>query len=236
MTDYVPLLDMTSPRLYRSNLFRVLDLSVTASNRDVRRNQKRMEARTKLGLDVDESSTTALTLQPGPNEQEIRSALERINDPEQRFLHEFFWFWPTNGDGGTDSGLNSIKSGHVENAVQHWFETSENDNQGPIALHNLAVYYHLKALDTESKLSNSDSPKGKLEQLQAWWNTAHRYWMEVVEGEAFWISARDRIRSFDDQKLKTGLVSLSISPSLSATSMASFSSSLPANQSLVIPL
>ena len=72
-----------------------------------------------------------------------------LKEPEARLVHELFWFWPEKypEDSPADVATDFLAQGRTQEAVEYW-EDLAMDN-APVALHNLAVYYHQQALELE---------------------------------------------------------------------------------------
>ena len=134
-----PLLELASPAVYRRNLFRVLGLPITATAKDVQREQNRRRMQEKLGIAAANGSRGPLDLDPPPTEEDIRGAMERLNRPIDRLLDEIFWFWPTNGDSADDPALEALQQGDVKEAADIWMGLARDTRDGHIATHNLAV-------------------------------------------------------------------------------------------------
>lgn len=111
------LLERATPDLYRKNLFRVLNLSVTANSADARRHLKRLEMRRRLGVASNSGGANALALDPPPGEEEIRVALDQLSDPLARFLDEF-WFWPLSADAPSDAALEALDRADLDAATR----------------------------------------------------------------------------------------------------------------------
>jgi hypothetical protein len=180
----------------------------------------------KLGMQSDEPSG-CLALLPMPPAESIRIAIERLADPEQRILEELFWFWPTeagtakqdtallallqDADAGAaiwqqhcDDGLvRQVRCGDHP-AVAIWRHHCD-DSKDEVAVHNLAVYYHTRALDSE--LTASSDGSGASPNIEEDWNQAWKYWRLLSEHRPFWDRLKKRIESLDDPRLNIGLSS-----------------------------
>ena len=86
------------------------------SLRDISRQAEKLEMMAKLGVNSQDRGAFAIAV----TTEEVRAALQSIKIPEQRLLHEFFWFWPTTGDSKTDEALSAIKRGDVQHAEEVW--------------------------------------------------------------------------------------------------------------------
>src|SRR5437868_8517251 len=137
-----------TPDLYRVNAFRMAQLPATASQRDISRRLEKLTMLTKLGGGV-ELPRGPLSLQPAPDLDAVRHAVERLRDPETRLVDEFFWFWPETPAAETpDEALAALDRGDVAAARKRWQAVAPG---GGTAVHNLAVLAHLLALDLEHR-------------------------------------------------------------------------------------
>src|SRR5258708_25424155 len=97
-----PLLDAANKDLFRKNAFRITGLSVDATTREVAKHAEKLKMLVELGQDPH-TPNAALPMKPPPSLDEIRDAFQKLRDPVQRLLDEFFWFWPEEfGQGQSD--------------------------------------------------------------------------------------------------------------------------------------
>jgi DNA-binding response OmpR family regulator len=227
VSDYQPLLDMAEPQLYDHNAFRVTGLAVDASLRDISKAAQRLEMIAK-GFGVPESVGTTFSTAP-PSAEEIRTALQCLKSPEQRLLHELFWFWPTSGPGEADPALSAIRAGDVKKAENIWdslavrqrelrsvsaqleFPCSGSQQEGliqkkgelqraaAVSIHNLAVLNHVRAL-TYTSNGTSRLFTEYVDPVAAW-TTSLTFWRTLLNQSAFWIVFADRVRSINDPRL-----------------------------------
>ena len=194
--DYEPLLKLSTLQLYQSNAFRITGLDVDSSLRDISRETEKLEMMIELGA-VHPSEG----IFPLPDEASIhavKSALQSLKDPEQRLLHEFFWFWPCMGPSKNDPAIQTLREKKYQTAVNLWTNTK---GQGSgIAIHNLAVYYHMGALDSVIKRSKARTAASIEDQHL--WVSSYRYWKALSEHSDFWDSLCRRIRDINDPRLK----------------------------------
>src|SRR5439155_19728552 len=167
------------PDLYRVNAFRLAQLPVTASHRDITRRLEKLTMLAKLGGCVDQPRGP-LALQPAPDADAVRQAVERLRDPETRLLDEFFWFWPEIPTTETpDEALIALDRGDVAAARKRWQSAPHGAVAAP---HNLAVLAHLVALDLEHRATVSgrglDSFLARMRD-QAWAD-AWTAWRQVL--------------------------------------------------------
>ena len=196
-------LALMTPELYRGNLFRVLNLPVDASLREVLRREERRAMRQRLGVAEDDGNPGAFPLEPPPTDEELRVARERLSNPRERLLDEFFWFWPTSGGTSTDTALLALEKADVGTAEKLWLELAKEAGDGDIAAHNLAVAAHLKALDLEAR---NDLQRRERKELDRLWRDALTHWHRAVTGEHFWLAVERRVSEINDVQLTTEFV------------------------------
>lgn len=176
---------IAGPELYRNNPFRRLGLSVLASPREVAKRCDQLKMSSELGLS---DSTRAFAPVHPPSVDEVREAAQQLQDPTQRLLLEFFWFWPMQyPEGGEDAGLAALEKGDAEEAFSVWCRGVAQSS--PAALHNMAVYFHLTALDWEHDDIGSELSDAEM------WEPALRYWKRILGNAAVWSCMEQRTKS-----------------------------------------
>lgn len=194
--EYEPLLKLCSLNLYQSNAFRITGLNVDSSLRDISREAEKLEMMIKLG--TVRASEGILPLSGQLSIPAVTSALQTLKEPEQRLLHEFFWFWPCAGASKDDPAMQTLRERKYQAAVDLWTNTK---GQGSgVAIHNLAVFYHVGALD--GVIQASEARTGPRVEDQHLWASAYRYWKALLERSDFWDSLTRRIRDMNDPRLK----------------------------------
>ena len=169
------LFEIAVPELYEQNAFRVLGLPVDASLRDVRRKQKKLERTRKLGINSNHRGGF-LPLTPAPGEDETRKAMHRVQDPIARFLDEFFWFWPRKAGAKDDDVLGLLRRKRVQDAHKLWLRYEGRSSNDKVSTHNLAVLYHLSALDSEQRLLRENLAEGDHKTRVGCWQRAYGRW------------------------------------------------------------
>jgi DNA-binding response OmpR family regulator len=225
LPEYEALLRMVRPQLYTQNAFRLTSLDVDTSLRDISRQAEKLEMMAKLGVNSQDRGAFAIAV----TTEEVRAALQSIKIPEQRLLHEFFWFWPTTGDSKTDEALIAIKKGDVQHAEDVWTaagvaqreltsiaarldsgcsdsdrallaqKKAELEHVAAISIHNLAVLYHLQAISLEVR-PDGRGKQDNTERLSNW-DKSFKFWSKLRNQHGFWEVLVDRIRSLDDPRL-----------------------------------
>ena len=199
---YQPLLEMAGPDIYMKNVFRMLGMPCNATAADVKRQFDKRQMMLKYG-DNTTNIGLPLPIHPSPGEDEIREAVYDLREPEHRLLHELLWFWPANPDAnaGRDIALEALKNGDLSAAVDAW--TNEDTLDTGIAIHNLAILYHVLALDFESRRFWGDVPEDAQKYSNEVWRSAYKYWNRLFCEETFWRVFTSRITDLDEARLST---------------------------------
>jgi hypothetical protein len=90
------LLEAATLRIYTRNAFRITGLPTTANTKDIARHSNEMKLMNEVGGAMPQS--TAFPLNPPPRIDDVRESFQRLNEPEQRIVDEFFWFWSCEGE------------------------------------------------------------------------------------------------------------------------------------------
>ncbi len=199
------LFEIASPELYRRNAFRVLGLPVDATMGDIRRRQNRLKMMEKLGMSAPKDTGGYLPLDVPPDEDDVRRAMQRLQDPEARLLDELFWFWPQELGSSDDEGLKLLAENRVSKAHSLWRKYERDGSSGKVSTHNLAVFYHALALDLEHQAATKRLNSKGLETRADCWRRAYERWKKLLSDETFWSRLTARIRELDDPRLTTGL-------------------------------
>lgn len=186
------LLGQVSPALYERNPFRRLGLPVLAGAREAAKRIDELKLAAEFGIAQPDWSF-------GPEQallsEQIRAAAQDLKEPTERLIWEIFWFWPESfpAESASDAGLDHLARGETDAALGLWQGAA---SQGQLAaLHNLAVYFHLKALALEAQ----DTPSE--DELVELWFKSLRYW-DQVSGEAeFWSCLKARVQGMADARV-----------------------------------
>lgn len=191
-----------TPDLYSRNGFRLLELPADARPRDVDRRKLVVEMAFNNGLDIPSGPGRCLPLDPSPDTLAVRDAALRLGDAEKRLVDEFFWFWPgTGGQAAQDAALVALRDGRDREAERLWLEQESESVDGEVSTHNLAVFYHLRALEGELGLLGEGPGSKSQNGLPKLWNKAFRRWAALAVQEGFWKRVNDRIRELQDPRL-----------------------------------
>lgn len=199
-----PLLDAANKDLFRKNAFRITGLSVDATAREVARHADKLKMLAELGQG-QQTQNAAFQITPPPGLDEIRDAIQNLKDPEKRLIDEFFWFWPEEfGRSQSDSAIQSLTNGDSETAAKIWSAKEEHSQDGITAKHNLALIYHITALDWENYAIEHEIDGARQKKITDYWKGASKRWHQLATDERFWELVTARIRQLDEPNLPTG--------------------------------
>ncbi|HEY0323488.1 MAG TPA: DUF4190 domain-containing protein [Pyrinomonadaceae bacterium] len=199
--------EQAQPELYRLNPFRVLGVSIYASEREIKKQGELLKMMIKRGGGGggNGSSRTKgpLPLDAVPDEHAVRDATQRLLNLEHRIVDELFWLWPQSPEQAkTDEALNALFSNDHNAATALWAaQIRKPDNEG-VAVHNLAILNHALALDLEC---NAGGAGKAAEGKDYYWQKAFHYWHLLLETEEFWGRFNSRLRELNDPRLTPGV-------------------------------
>ncbi len=219
--ECAPLLSSAHLGIYRENTFRITGLPVDATEREIKKQAGRLKMMEELG---QAEATHAYALQPPPTADQIRAAMQRLKEPELRLIDEFFWFWPNEfGKSAEDRAIQAIQRGDANEAHQIWTAAANGgknryhdlsilDDEDVcninryVAGHNLAVLYHMAALDwTLFDLKQAVDPERE-KKIERHWRDSFQYWERVAVEDDIWEVLRTRVAALEDPRLTTGFV------------------------------
>lgn len=201
------LCEAATPDLYERNGFRVLELPVDATSRDIHRRKQMLEMAAGNGVPAPPGPAPCFPLDPPPDEFAVREAVQRLGDPERRLVDEFFWFWPhEQGQSRSDQALQHLAQGRHEEAAQVWTQQEVNRSVGHVSTHNLAVLHHLLALEWEKRVRDNEASPEEQAKIAHLWNHAFRRWQKLLDEEGFWSRLTSRVRELEDPRLTAGSV------------------------------
>lgn len=198
---------LCSENVYMDNLFHILGVGIDVTPRKLRRRREDIDSAHEFGEDAWRNQFKHLLGNCEiPTYQEVCDAFARIENPEERIVSEFFWFWPT-GDG--DSSLDDLLAGRKLAAIKAW-ENGEYayGKARTISIHNLAVVYHLYAIDAELQAiaDGGKVPDDYHSKMCSYWDKSFSYWEQLADNDDFWDLFAARIKEFDDPRLTDDFV------------------------------
>ncbi|MGA2247559.1 MAG: hypothetical protein ABSH48_21445 [Verrucomicrobiota bacterium] len=204
--DCKPLLEAATRDLYQKNAFRALGLAVDATVREISKHGARIKQMEESGIRFT-PKPGAFPLSSPPSHDEIRTTLQRLQDPEKRLVDEFFWFWPELfSQSQLDPAILALQAGDSATAVKIWTLKESDPTSGVVALHNLAVMWHMTALECENQAAGVRSGESWRSRLDGYWAEAFGHWEHLVRGEILWQKLEERVRQLNDPRLTNGFV------------------------------
>lgn len=205
-SECLPLIEACTLELYQRNIFRITGLPVDATSKEVARQGQKLQMLEEMGGGGDTAlSPAAFPLSPPPTHEQIRQALARMKEPEHRLVDEFFWYWPeTFGGSKNDPAIQALQAGEAQTAVDIWVERESAGSM--VARHNLAIMFHMYAVDWTNHHVEHDIDEGRDEKIQDYWNQTISRWEVLAEADELWEPLKERVRSLADEALTTGFV------------------------------
>ena len=202
-----PLIEACTLDLYQKNIFRITGLPVDATPKEVATQAKKLQMMIAEGLEGNVGGAkAAFPLAPPPTTEQIREALARMKEPEHRLIDEFFWYWPENfGSSKSDPAIQAVLAGDGQKAVHIWGER-ESDGRSLVAAHNLAVMFHMYAVDWTNHHIAYNIDKDRDEKIKGYWRDAFDRWETLADADEIWDVMKERVRSLEDEALTTGFV------------------------------
>lgn len=202
---YEPLMQMATPELYEKNAFRLLGIPPGISEREAKRTVEKIQKLRRTGISI--GNPQALLPLSEVNDEDIDGAVQIIFNAEERFLHEFFWIFPSSLTNENDdeelfeklqkqdvSKATSLlwkqiyyhpkTIGHIYPAPLPKYKPG-NDSNGRI-LHNLTILEHLQALEIDNALLKNKDETVEGHHLQHHWEMAYLGWKNLFENDSFW--------------------------------------------------
>ena len=198
------LIDAATKDLFRKNACRITGLPVDATAREVARHADKIRMLVELGQDPH-TQGAAFPIKPPPNLDEIREAIQRLKDPEKRLIDELFWFWPEEfGKSQSEAEMQALAKGDLESASAIWSSKEEHPTAGVVAKHNLALIFHISALDWENYSVRNEVEAERRQKISDYWKGAFDRWERLAKNETFWDKITARIRQLNEPNLPTG--------------------------------
>ena len=197
------LMKAATPGLYRCNAFRLTGLMVTASAREVARQADKL----KMLAEVGGYAAQQLSVLPGsqaPTLEEVREASQKLKDLEARAVDEFFWFWPEDWERPeADEAIVALKRNDLDGAFVIWMR-QEASARPVIPAHNLAVLFHMRALEWAGRDLEEPLNSVNRENERKFWREAMVRWEWLAGDDRLWDAFKVRIRQLNDASLTTG--------------------------------
>ena len=191
--------------IYKTNGFRILGLDITSKNRKIdnriskidryreRKNYKDNEP--LKGVFKNSNMDFLLPVSPEPSYNDYQQAKNRLYDVQSRLVDEIFWFWPKSFDDSLDEEIvGYLKESKYGKAISYWDDSSSASTMNMTSIHNLAVVYHVRALDG---FLEGKGNKNLFEDL----DLALKYWSQIIYSNKFKDFVKERVNSLNDPRL-----------------------------------
>jgi len=180
--------------IYATNAFRLLQLPVSSTDRDITHRKQIIEISLKNQSPVPDGPCKIYPIDITDDHLDLNNLVDSLRDPIRRFYQEFFWFWPVSDDvEQTDPGLPTLSMGGVKKPVKIFSLNSFDPKEAAINLHNMAIFNHFCALNNpESKSS---------QEIIGFWQEAYKYWSDLAVLSDFWSLLSSRVREVNDPRL-----------------------------------
>ena len=188
--------------LYEKNIFRITGLPVDATAKEVAKQVQRLQMLEEMG-GAATGTQPAFPLKPAPTTEQIRGALARMKEPEHRLVDELFWYWPeTFGRSKEDPAIQSLLAGDTQQVISIW--TRREKGGSIVACHNLAIMYHMFAVDWTHYQTQVTVGRDQTEKIKNYWSESLDRWGDLIQSDELWAILKERIRSMEDDALTTG--------------------------------
>ena len=109
---------LCTENVYNDNIFHLLGIPTTATQRQIRRRKEDVESAHGMGSAAwNREFGHLLGTRSVPTFAEVTEAFEHLSDPEYRIVSEFFWLWTMDDD---DAALRDLLDGNQPAAIRTW--------------------------------------------------------------------------------------------------------------------
>lgn len=197
--------EICNAKVYDSNAFYVLGLTVDMTSRKIRRRQEDVvEGCALMGDEAWQKEFDRYLLgdSVAPKVEMAKSLFERLKDPEYFATEMFFWFWPQSGQ--ADPAIEAIVNGERDTAVRLWqTDMNKMGERGIVARHNLAIALHFYAIDGENYIRSHESGVDAeyFKAVDQYWKSSFDLWEDIVADDLFWDVFAERVEELNDPRL-----------------------------------
>ncbi len=202
--SYEPLLNLLTKELYQVNPFRVLSLPINASMKQIGRKKKSLGLRVKLETTPAQIRAGLLPLEPAPDRDLINKSIEQLRNPHSRLIYGLFWFWPLNRS--KNEGVNLLYEKKLKNALKYWHKKESLDSSGCISKHNMAIVYHLTAIDIEHDIIKDVATEKEIETCNSLWKSTYTRWVDLINSDFFEDCLSEHLKNIDGIRLTSDVV------------------------------
>ncbi|MFZ4856113.1 MAG: CFI-box-CTERM domain-containing protein [Desulfuromonadaceae bacterium] len=189
--------------LIHQNPFRILGLSVDATERDITKRISDLETATEFGKKITYDTDFPFLSDFERTTESVREAASRIETAEGRFLYSLFWFWKQNVC--DELALDVLKGGNIDKAIsllEAQFKTGTNNDKLYSSAKNLSILY--MAISRENGSYNFEKfSKGLIWAGRVLDANLLEAYAHHISGKNFMIEKQKVIGSFIDEVVKT---------------------------------
>lgn len=196
----------TGSDLYADNGFRITGQPIDASTQDLANTSRQLGLTAKLGIKTDRPAGP-MPLSVAPSLHDIQEALAKLKDPHKRLVDDFFWFWPLPPqlNWTADPAIQALIAGEIRKALDFWGKAIADPSLRPTAIHNIAVMYHLVALERTKNPRYCEATLPVEQFSVSLWTQALLYWNQFFSTCSPVESVGKRIARIDDIRLSSNM-------------------------------
>ena len=187
--------------LYRDNPFRILGVNSDVSEKEVGKAASRLLKWIEIGETPQIKDALPYLGLLRITREQIKQALNEIEDPRARIRAELFWPSPNFSIFETCNEL--LKKGEYAEFIHGCTrQIGEAGLDASLGRHYLALFYHSAAISASRvspKMARDGSPPAD-------WDQAFKYWFLVMGDDCFWRYVADRVRLLNDPRIDDSAV------------------------------
>jgi hypothetical protein len=129
--------------LIHQNPFRVLGLSVTATDREIAKQNSDIAIYLEMGKSIDYDVDNYFSVKPTRTPELIQDATQKIEQPDNKLFYSLFWFWENSNNIIDEMAFEELRIGNIEKAIEFWEKETNNGitDKNKSNFKNLAVLY-----------------------------------------------------------------------------------------------
>ncbi len=186
---------------YSDNPFRILGLNSDVSGSDAGKAASRSLKWIEIGEVPQVKDALPYLGSLRITREQIKQALNQIDDPRARIRAELFWPSSTFSIFAICNEL--LNNGQYLAFVQQCEKQVANAGlDGSLGRHYLAIFYHSAAISASRASPKTNRDGG----LPADWDQAFKYWFLVMRDDGFWAYLADRVRLLNDPRINESAV------------------------------
>jgi len=195
---------------YQNNAFRILGLNPNVSMKEIMQRVNEFKVKKSLDMDVVYEYDFPWMGPLDRSEQNVRNALQRLENPVSRLREEIFWFWfVTDCD---KKAINYLKKNNHQAAHKTWnaLITSENPTKELMSASiNQTILVHSSIIgeerEEEEKNQNKKSTTLSEKHWKNWKFVINQFTL-LASNEVFWEMVKNKAEKNDDPRLSSSKV------------------------------